>query len=208
MNVTVYSVVREMILNDLSARQPDHLARVDADVSYALYRDLRHAKVFQDLAFYHSFRDWNWQSRTRSELAWTMTTSANFFDVLGVSPSAGRLYSQGDEGRAIAVVSCGFWRKRLHADPKAFGQPLKLNGRFYIVLGVLPQNYRSVYGRGVSPEVYVPIITDPDHCLLFGRLRDGVTRGQTRARPWERSSTLAKYLLRASRVARASHGLA
>src|SRR5436190_17130679 len=148
-NITVYSVVREMILNDLSARQPDHLARVDADVSYALYRDLRHAKVFQDLAFYHSFRDWNWQSRTRSELAWTMTTSANFFDVLGVSPSAGRLYSQGDEGRAIAVVSCGFWRKRLHADPKAFGQPLKLNGRFYIVLGVLPQNYRSVYGRGV-----------------------------------------------------------
>ena len=52
--------------------------------------------------------------------------------------------------------------------------------RRYIVLGVLPQNYRSVYGRGVSPEVYVPIITDPDHCLLFGRLRDGVTRGQTR----------------------------
>jgi predicted permease len=179
-NVTVYSVVREMILDDLSARQPNRLVRVDADVSYALYRDLRHAKVFQDLAFYHSFRDWNWQTRTRSELAWTMTTSANFFDVLGVDPSAGRLYSQGDEGRAIAVVSYGFWRKRLHADPNAVGQPLELNGHFIIILGVLPRDYRSVYGRGVSPEVYVPIITDPHHCLLFGRLRDGVTRNQTR----------------------------
>jgi len=179
-NVTVYSVVREMILDDLSARQPDRLARVDAVVSYALYRDLRFAKVFQDLAFYHSFRDWNWHTKTRSELAWTMTTSANFFDVLGVGPSMGRLYSQRDEGRAIAVVSYGFWRKRLHADPNAVGHPLELNGRSYIMLGVLPRDYRSVYGRGVSPEVYVPIITDPDHCLLFGRLRDGLTRAQTR----------------------------
>ena len=172
-NVTVYSVVREMILDDLSARQPDRLARVDADLSYALYRDLQHAKVFQDLAFYHSFRDWNWRARTRSELAWTMTTSANFFDVLGVDPSAGRLYSQGDQGRAIAVVSYGFWRKRLHADPNAVGKPLELNGRWYIMLGVLPRDYRSVYGRGVSPEVYVPTIDNPGHCLLFGRLRDG-----------------------------------
>jgi hypothetical protein len=90
-NVTVYSVVREMILDDLSARQPERLARVDADVSYALYRDLQHTKVFQDVAFYHSFRDWNWQTRTRSEVAWTMTTSANFFDVLGIGPSVGRL---------------------------------------------------------------------------------------------------------------------
>ena len=179
-NVTVYSVVREMILDDLSARHPDRLARVDADVSYALYRDLRHAKVFQDLAFYHSFRDWTWRTRTRSELAWTMTTSANFFDALGVGPSVGRLYSQGDEGRAIAVVSYGFWRKRLHADPNAVGRPLELNGRSYLALGVLPRDYRSVYGRGISPEVYVPIVTDPDHCLLFGRLRDGLTREQTR----------------------------
>ena len=68
-NVTVYSVVREMILDDLSSRQPDRLARVDADLSYALYRDLQHAKVFQDLAFYHSFRDWNWRIGTRNELA-------------------------------------------------------------------------------------------------------------------------------------------
>ena len=52
-NVTVYSIVREMILDDLSARQPNRLARTDADLPYALYRDLRRANVFHDLAFYH-----------------------------------------------------------------------------------------------------------------------------------------------------------
>src|ERR1039458_9489271 len=50
-NVTIYSVVREMVLDDLSARQPDRLARVAAEIPYARYRELRQAGVFQDLAF-------------------------------------------------------------------------------------------------------------------------------------------------------------
>jgi hypothetical protein len=48
-NVTVFSVVREMILDDMSARLPERLTRVDGmDVSYALYRDLQwqvHSKI-------------------------------------------------------------------------------------------------------------------------------------------------------------------
>jgi hypothetical protein len=89
-NVTIYSVVREMVLDDLSARQPDRLARVSAEVPYARYRALRHAGVFQDLAFNVWLRDINWNSGTHGEAAWQMITSANFFDVLGVSASAGR----------------------------------------------------------------------------------------------------------------------
>lgn len=37
-NVTVYSIVREMVLDDISARQPDRLARLAADVPYGRYR--------------------------------------------------------------------------------------------------------------------------------------------------------------------------
>src|ERR1700682_2769772 len=83
-NVTVYSVVREMILDDLSARQPDRLARVGAEISYAQYRDLRQAGVFQDLAFETGLGNLNWDAGTHSEVAWQMTSSANFFDVLGL----------------------------------------------------------------------------------------------------------------------------
>jgi putative ABC transport system permease protein len=184
-NVTVYSVVREMILDDLSARRPDRLARVDnVDVSYALYRDLRSTGAFEELAFYRGLNDRIWQTAARSEMVWTFTTSANFFDVLGIRASAGRLYSQADEGHEIAVVSYGFWRKRLSSEPHAIGQPLQVNGKLYTMAGVLPRDYRSVYGHGVSPEVY---LSDPgagnpqDHgCRLFGRLRDGFSREQTR----------------------------
>jgi hypothetical protein len=39
-NVTAYSVAREMIFDDISAVQPDRLARIDGGVAYARYREL------------------------------------------------------------------------------------------------------------------------------------------------------------------------
>ncbi len=179
-NVTVYSVVREMVLDDLSATQPDRLARVDAQVSYSQYRQLRGAGVFQDLAFQLGFGDIDWRAASGGERVWRLSASANFFDVLGVRASAGRLFTQADEGRDVAVVSYGFWRRRLQSDPQAVGRSLELNGRLYTVLGILPRDYRSVMGHGVSPEVYLAAGIDSAHCRPFGRLRPGLTREQTR----------------------------
>src|SRR5580658_5348467 len=76
-NVTIYSVVREMIFDDISARQPERLARIDAGVSYARYRDLRHAGAFQDLAFQSFLGNLTWDTKPRPEMAWDMSTSAN-----------------------------------------------------------------------------------------------------------------------------------
>ncbi len=179
-NVTIYSVVRELIFDDMSARQPDRLARVDGPAGYAEYRDLRRAGAFEDLAFETGLSDMNWNTGTHSEVAWEMSTSANFFDVLGVGAGLGRLYSQRDEGGPVAVVSYGFWHERLHADPGILGRSLQFNGRLYTILAVLPRDYRSVMGHGVSPEVYRLARTDSRNCHLFGRLRGGFTREQTR----------------------------
>jgi putative ABC transport system permease protein len=184
-NVTVFSVVREMILDDVSARSPDQLARVDGiDVSYTLYRQLRTADAFEDLAFYRNFGDRIWRTGNRSEIVWRLTTSANFFDVLGVRAYAGRLYSQADDGHELAVSSYGLWRKRLHADPHVVGQPIQLAGKLYTLVGILPRDYRSIYGHGVAPELYLSDAgnTDQHDRLygLFGRLRRGAGLEQTR----------------------------
>jgi putative ABC transport system permease protein len=77
-------------------------------------------------------------------------------------------------------VSNGFWRKRLHSDPSIIGHPLQFNGRLYTILGVLPRDYRSIRGHGMSLEVYRLAGTDPPCCRPFGRLRNGFTREQTR----------------------------
>src|SRR5438477_3557065 len=184
-NVTVFSVVREMILDNLCGRRPERLARVEGvDVSYALYRDLRLAGLFEDLAFYRGLGGQNWHADGRNEIVWTVTTSVNFFDVLGIGASRGRLYSQADEGREFAVLSHGFWYRRLHGDPSTLGQSIQLSGRLYPVLGVLPPDYRSVYGHGVSTEVYLSDAgnANPRDRLygLFGRQHDRFSREQTR----------------------------
>jgi predicted permease len=179
-NVTIYSVVREMVLNNISARRPDQLARLAADVPYSRYRELRGAGVFQDLAFNLGFTDINWVFGGRGEVVWQMATSANFFKVLGVDASVGQLYSQNDEGHPVAVLSYGFWRRRLSGDAHVVGRTLNLNGHLYTVTGVLPSDYRSIVGRGVSPEVYIIASPNSAHCRPFGRLRDGLTRSQTR----------------------------
>jgi predicted permease len=179
-NITIYSIVREMVLDDISARHPERLARVAGDVSYSQYRQLRDAGVFQDLAFNLWFTDVNWISGDRGEVVWQMVTSSNFFDVLGVGASVGGLYSQNDEGHPVAVLSYGFWSRRLNRDAHVVGRTLNLNGLLYTVTGVLPRDYRSIVGHGVSPEVYIIAPPNSAHCRPFGRLRDGLTRSQTR----------------------------
>jgi predicted permease len=180
-NVTAYSVAREMILDDVSASRPDRLARIDAGVTYARYRELRGGGAFQDLAFDTGFHDAIWQRRGGNEVAWVMDTSPNFFELLGISPVAGRLYAQRDEGSPVAVVSYGFWRRRLGSDPAAIGRPLQVNSRVYTLLGVLPAGYKSVLGHGVAPEIYAPARLDSQQrCRPFGRLRDGMTCAQAR----------------------------
>src|SRR5262245_20903124 len=67
-NVTVFSVVREMILDDISAWRPDRLALVDGvSVSYSFYRELRTAGAFADLAFHRGFGDGIWAREGRNE---------------------------------------------------------------------------------------------------------------------------------------------
>jgi len=179
-NITAYSVIRELVFDDITARHPERLAYINADVSYPLYRDLRRAGIFQEMACYHSVTIWNWRNGGHSEMAWTIRSSANFFDVLGVAPFAGRLYTGADEGRDLVVVSYSFWRKRLGGDPAAVGRPLQLNGRTYTVTAILGRDYRSIYGSDFAPQVYVPGVPDSGRFLVFGRLLPGRSAAATR----------------------------
>jgi hypothetical protein len=69
-NVTVFSVVREMILDNLSARRPEQLARVEGvALSWAGYRELRLAGSFEDLAFYRGLGDRVWSAAGEAKLS-------------------------------------------------------------------------------------------------------------------------------------------
>lgn len=69
--------------------------------------------------------------------------TADFFDVLGVKPQAGRFFlpEEGQpSGKPVIVISDAFWRSRFGGDRNIVGQTVALDGTPYTIIGVLPAN--------------------------------------------------------------------
>jgi putative ABC transport system permease protein len=66
-------------------------------------------------------------------------TSANLFDLLGVTPIVGRTFRPEDDGPSPNVVLLGeaVWRRRFGADPSVVGRLVRLNGQPFTVVGVV-----------------------------------------------------------------------
>jgi predicted permease len=87
--------------------------------------------------------------------------SANYFDVLGVKPELGRMLltaeDRDDKGAyAVAVISHRFWVNYFRADPTVVGQPIRINGHQYTLVGVAPANFSGTYG-GAAFDVWLPL---------------------------------------------------
>jgi len=147
------------------------------------------------------FRDWQEQTRVFEALAAYTDDSASLtgggeplrvratgvsqamFSMLGVSPLAGAL----EPNRQNAVLAYGFWMQRFGGDRQAVGRTLILDGKPYVLAGVLPKDFRFPiqYAMMEEPEIYLPLVPNPDrrwHFLrVIGRLKPGITVAQARA---------------------------
>jgi predicted permease len=124
-----------------------------------------------------------------------------FFDVLGVPALLGRTLTAEDAsnnpGALPAVLSCGFWRRRFDGDPRTIGKTVTLNGKKFLIVGVMPRDFNGI-SMDTSADVRVPLrafplIADLDSYPknldwrddlsmdLSARLKPGVTRGQAGA---------------------------
>ena len=114
--------------------------------------------------------------------------SPDLFTTLGMRAKMGRLIAAGDAGAQVAVVNDAFWRERMHADPRAVGEPIRISGKTETVIGVLAEG--EYFPEGVSDaEAYVPITVNAKGEDEYGietagvvvRLKPGVTRQQALA---------------------------
>ena len=79
------------------------------------------------------------------ERAKMVYTDSHAFAMLGTPPEMGRLPSHADdEPGAPPVVLLGhaFWSQQLSSDPAIVGRPLRINGKAYSVIGVMPPEFR------------------------------------------------------------------
>jgi predicted permease len=111
--------------------------------------------------------------------------TANLFDVLGVRPSLGRAFVEGET--SVALISNGLWLRRFGGDPNIVGKTATLlTGRFrerelFQIVGVLPDRFHFDYPE--ETEIWLPLTksafeSEPRFAVSYrvvARLRSGMT---------------------------------
>jgi putative ABC transport system permease protein len=82
--------------------------------------------------------------------------SASMSRVLGISPQLGRWFTAAEDesGEAVVLLSDYLWRNRFGADLGVLGRTLVLNGRSFVVIGVLPPH--AGFPSTLS-QLYIPM---------------------------------------------------
>ena len=155
-NTALFSVVRGVLLKPLWMPEADRVvmagnmypgAGVYEPLGAAVpdYFDrLREVTVFSEQALFR--QDNRSIDKDGSPLRVEgLSVTPSFFRVAGVTPQLGRTFTdqEGEIGSEFEVViSDGFWRTQLGGDPSAVGRDIRLDGRAYTVIGVMPPQFR------------------------------------------------------------------
>ena len=151
----------------------------------------------------------------------TTYVSGNFFTVLGLKPSAGRLFLP-SEGEVVGqdpvvVLSYDYWKEKFNADPEVVGRPVTVDGHPFTIIGVAPKEFHGVQAFA-NVEAYLPVsqlgiessqadaLTNWQNrgFFLYARLQPGVSFKQASAD----MSVVARNLIRLQPVAEKGVALA
>ncbi|MDP9324223.1 MAG: ABC transporter permease, partial [Acidobacteriota bacterium] len=197
-NAAIFTVVNAVMLRPLPFAEPNRLVRFwesnpekgwpTFSVSHPTFLDWRNqSRSFERLAA-HTATGFILTSEGNPDIVRASAVTEDFLPVLGATPSLGRNFRREEDRPGghtdVAIVTDGFWRRRLAANPSVLGTTLTLDGRAFEIVGVLPPSFSWIRDR---LDLLVPLAPDParnrsDHRLLvIGRLAPGVSLEQARS---------------------------
>ena len=118
--------------------------------------------------------------------------TGNYFDVLGVKPAMGRLFTDDDnrmpQGHPLVVLSYDFWRNRMAQDPAVLGRVLRVDEQPLTVIGVAAPGFHGVEVENRA-DLWVPammfrgqIMQPGMHWIwIMARCRPEIPRGRIQA---------------------------
>ncbi len=175
-NTAIFSVINSVLLRPLPFKGPARLIELrETEVASGTY-PLNGADYLEWQAQNHTLEAtslYSWRSSVSAsgasepESAEVVNTQANFFDVLGVSPVAGRVFVRGEDRAGknrVAIVSYGFWQRHFAGDRKGIGKTVELNDEAYTVIGILP----AWFNFPEQTDVWTPIDMDSKEVTLRG----------------------------------------
>jgi len=209
-NTAIFSLMDQVLLRPLAVPDPGSLVLLDGPgafrgrtlnamtFSYPIYKDFRDRnEVFSGvLARVPLAMTAVW--RGASERANGELVSGNYFEVLGMRPALGRLFTAADDqtpgGHPVAVIGYGYWQRRFGGDPQILNQTITVNGQPLTVVGVSGRGFTGVQ-VGQAVDISVPVMmkaqmtptwNDLDNrrsrwLTIMARLKPGVSRKQSEA---------------------------
>ena len=197
LNTALFSVVRSVILKPLPYPEPERLARV--------WMDNRRLEMREDWASYLNYQDYKRLGTSfESFAAFTDPTlnligdaepervrgafaEAALFQVLGVGPAAGRLFTRDEEtaGKDNVVVIGWGLKQRRFGDADPIGRTLDFDGRRMTVIGVMPAGFAF---PAKTTEFWAPLVVGEGgkrrvgyFLQMVARLKPGVTPREAQA---------------------------
>lgn len=175
---TVYAWTESLLFDPVPVvRDPNRLVslrtvttRGDANLSYPNLKDIRDdeaavpaaSRTFQSIAAF-SIRRFGLRTEAATEERsaepiWGELATANYFDVLGVSPVIGRGFAAGEDSTAtpVVVISYGLWKRKFAGSPDVRGKVVWINNRQMTIIGVAPEHFNGTISR-LALDVWMPI---------------------------------------------------
>jgi len=207
-NAAIFSLTDEVLLQSLPVANPQQLVAVTAldpktgftnSFSYPMYQDLRDKNEVLSGLLARAGTAMSMSYEGRNDRVSGELVSGNYYEVLGVRPWAGRLFTKDDDltpgAHPVAVLSYRFWESRFGKDPNLIGKTILLNEQPLTVIGVTPPAFYGV-DLTSNADVRVPMmmttvfnpvpkdrLTRRRHqwMTLIGRRKDGVSLEQAQA---------------------------
>jgi putative ABC transport system permease protein len=207
-NTAIFSVVNAVILRPLPYKNPDRLVSLWENVPQhgrwratpANFLDWKQQQtLFEDLAGF-SASTMTFTGSGEPEQLQGARAGAGYFAVLGVEPMLGRSFVSEEyelgKGQAV-ILGHSFWQRRFGADQNVLGKSILLDGKNYVVTGVMPPGVYPVWPATSGKltfepnqqQYWVPLAFSPDRAAarnshvigVLGRLKPGITVEQARA---------------------------
>ena len=175
-NTAIFSLLDQILLRQLPVKNPSELVILrspgvqeghvwsDGDsaqsFSYPVYTALRdHASAVSGMLARFAFSA-SISSRGQTQRGLGELVSGNYFEVLGVQPALGRLFSSEDErvsgGHPFVVLNHAYWQQHFGGDPDVLNQALLVNNTELSVVGVAQKGFNGIQ-VGQTPDLFVPV---------------------------------------------------
>ncbi len=192
-NTAIFQLLDSIRLRLLPVKAPQELVELriddmthargtwlrDAVLTNPLWEKIReHQEVFSGMLAWAD-EPFNISESGELRQAAGLWVSGAFFDVLGVRPILGRVFSLADDRRGCgfasgAVISHGFWQREFGGDRAVIGKSVAVGKERVEVIGVTPPGF---YGLEVGRtfDIALPICSEAALHEKGGRLDSGTT---------------------------------